>query len=309
MKKFFLLVLLITRTLFTFSQQNKVDFAIIEDSLKKLGKIILNGETEFIKYNANEKFLTLLEGALISDKSFDYPFDSLITIARLMPDDKRFRIFNWNLKKDDGTYEYFGIIQAWSKKEKKYILYPLKDNSDKITNPEMQLLEPLNWYGAHYYKIIYNKYGGKKYYTLLGWDGNNTLSQKKIIDVITFNSNDKPVFGASVFKYNKKIQKRIIFEYNASVSMSLKYDKQFLIKGKKKRAMIIYDRLSPQDANLVGMYEYYYPETNIYDGLIFKNGRWLQLKDIDARNTKETREEKNHRQKVIKDQNKHKRDK
>jgi len=304
MRKIILLVFLITRSLLTFSQ-DKVDFKPIEDSLKVLGKIILNGETEFIKYNANEKFLTLLESALISEKSFDYPFDSLITIARLTADDNRFRLFNWNLKKDDGTFEYFGIIQAWNKKNKKYIIYPLKDNSDIIKNPESQLLEPLNWYGAHYYKLIYTKYGGKKYYTLLGWDGNNTTSQKKIIDVITFNSNDKPIFGASVFKYNKKIQKRIIFEYNATVSMSLKYEKQYLLNGKKKRAMIIFDRLAPLDPDLAGMYQYYYPETNIYDGLIFKNGKWVHLKDIDARNPKETREEKIHRQKVIKEQNKH----
>lgn len=306
MKKIIFLVLLVAKSLFVFSQY-KVDPASVEDSLKVLGKLILNGETEFIKYNANEKFRTILEGALISDKSFDYPFDSLVTIARLTSEDKKFRILNWNLKKDDGTYEYFGYIQAWNNKAKKYYTYPLKDNSDNIKNPESQILETNNWYGAHYYKIIYNKYAGKKYYTLLGWDGNNTESQKKIIDVLTFSSNDKPVFGASIFKYNKKIQKRIIFEYNASVSMSLKYEKQYMLNGKKKRPMIVFDRLSPQDQQLVGMYQYYYPETNIYDAFLFKNGKWTYLKDVDARNSKETREELKHQQKIIREQNKHKR--
>ncbi len=303
MKKVTIAFLLSITSVLVFPQ-NKVNFLKAEDTLKVLGKIILNGETDFIKYNANEKFLTILESAIISDKSFDYPFDSLITIARLTSEDKKLRIFDWNLRKSDGTYDYFGFIQAWSSDENKYVIYPLKDNSDNIKNPETQILEPLNWYGALYYKIIFNKFGGKKYYTLLGWDGNNNITKKKIIDVIVFNSKDKPVFGAPIFKYNKKTQKRIIFEYNGTVSMSLKYDKQFMLHGKKKRKMIVFDRISPLDPQLEGVYQYYYPETNIFDAFIFRNGKWNFLKDVDARNN-ETKEEKEHRKEIIKDQEKH----
>jgi len=306
MKKFALIIFLVFQYSFGFSQ-NKVDFKKVEDSLAVLGRIILNGHTDFIKYNANEKFQTLLESALIADKSFDYPFDSLIMIARLISDDKKFRIFDWNIRKSDGTYEYFGYIQALNRKEKKYILYPLKDNSDNIKNPETQLLDPLNWYGALYYKIILNKFAGKRYYTLLGWDGNSDITQKKIIDVITFNSKDKPVFGASIFKYNKKINKRIIFEYSATVSMSLRYDKQFLNNGKKKKNMIVFDRLAPLDNNLEGQYQFYYPETNIFDGMLFRGGKWNYEKDIDARNQKETKEERKHRKEIIKEQKAHQR--
>jgi len=304
MKKFAIVVFLIIQSVFGFSQ-NKVDLTKIEDSLMVLGKVIRDGETDFIKYNANERFLKLLESALISENSFDYPFDSLITIAKLKSDDNRFRIFDWALRKTDGTYDYFGYLQAWNNKLKKYMLYPLKDNSGVIVNPELQTLEPLNWYGALYYKIIFNKSGGKKYYTLLGWDGNDNVSQKKIIDVISFNSNDKPVFGAAIFKYNKKVYKRIIFEYNATVSMSLKYEKQFEVSGKKRKTMIIFDRLAPLDVALTGSFQYYYPETNIFDAFMFKKGKWFFVKDIDARNQPATKDERKHRQQIIRDQKKH----
>jgi hypothetical protein len=290
---------------FTAFTQDKVNLKDIEDSLSVMGLIIRDGNTDFIKYNANESFQILLEKALITDKSFDYPFDSLITIARFTSDDKKFRIFNWNLKKADGTYEYFGFIQAWNRKERKYKIYPLKDNSDNIKNPESQVLDNLNWYGAHYYKVIYTKYAGRKFYTLLGWDGNNNITQKKIVDVVTFNSKDKPVFGASIFKYNKKTLKRIIFEYNATVTMSLKYDKQFYLNGKKRRKMIVFDRISPLDKSMEGQYQFYYPETNIFDALIFRSGKWNHLKDIDARNQKETKVERKHRKEIIKEQNEH----
>lgn len=304
MKKLSILFFIIFRITFIYSQ-GQDDFVKIEDSLKVLGKIILNGENDFIKYNANDKFLTLLESALITDKSFNYPFDSLTTIALLTSPDNKFRIFNWNLKKTDCTYEYFGFIQAWNSKEKKYIIYPLKDNSETIKNPETQTLDNLNWYGVHYYKIIFNKTKGKKYYTLLGWDGNNKITQKKIIDVTFFNSKDKPVFGAPIFKYNKKTYCRIIFEYAANTAMSLKYEKQYMLYGKKKRKMIVFDRLSPLDPNLTGQYQFYYPETNLFDAFIFRHGKWNNMKDVDARMAKESKEKKAHRKEIIKEQKTH----
>ena len=290
-----------------FIHSQVINFPKVEDSLKVLGKIILNGTNDFEKYNANEKFLTLLESALLTEKSFDYPFDSIATIAKLTSPDNKFRIFNWNIKKSDYTYEYFGFIQAWNKKQSRYVLYPLTDKSESIVNPENQTLDNTNWFGVHYYKIIYNKTGKKKYYTLLGWDGNNKLTQKKVIDVISFNSNDKPVFGATIFKFNKKTYKRIVFEYSSTVSMSLKYEKQYMLYGKKKRTMIIFDRLSPLDPGFVGQYQFYYPETNLFDAFVFKSGKWDFVKDVDARMSKKSKERKSNIKEIEKDQNEHKR--
>jgi hypothetical protein len=306
MKKILFLYLLIFLSFQAFPQKNE-DFIKAEDSLKVLGNLIRDGENDFIKYNANEKFLTLLESTLLGENSFSYPFDSLNMIARICSPDNKFRIFNWNIKKADNTYEYFGLIQVWNKKQKKYFLYPLKDNSDKIIKPESQVLDDQNWYGALYYKLIYSKSGGKKYYTLLGWDGNNLITQKKIIDVLVFNSNDKPVFGASIFKYNKKVQKRVIFEYSATSSMSLKYEKQYMLYGKKSRKMIVFDRLAPLNPSMEGQYQFYYPETNIFDALIFRMGKWTMLKDVDARMQKMTKEEKAEIKKILKEQKKHQR--
>ena len=289
-----------------FSQvQVKADLKKIEDSLKILAKVIINGETDIIKYNANERFLKLMEGALVSENSFDYPFDSLVTIAIQKSDDKKFRIFSWNIRKSDGDYEYFGFLQALNDKQSKYMLYRLTDNSATIITPEMKVLDPLYWYGALYYKIILNKSKGKKFYTLLGWNGHNNITQKKIIDVISFTSNDNPVFGAAIFKYNRKLYKRIIFEYSSTTSMSVKYDRQYITTGRKKRTMIVFDRLAPLDKSMQGMYQYYYPETNIFDAFIFKKGKWNFEKDIDARSAPPTKEERKHSKQILKEQKEH----
>jgi len=113
---------------------------------------------------------------------------------------------------------------------------------------------------------------------------------------LRFKSSGTPVFGAFLFKrYNKKKTKRVILEYSATVMVSLKYDDQaFYIRkntrNKKKKLkrinerMLVFDRLMPMDPNLEGQYEYYVPETNIFDGFVFHNGKWIFIKDVDARN-------------------------
>ena len=261
-----------------------------EDSLKTLGKLVLYGESDQAKQNANEQFKTLLEEALVQRNSFDYPFDSLITVARLVSPDNKLRIFNWNLPYPDGTYEYFGFIQINSKKNKPYIIYPLIDKSDDIKKPETEILDDENWYGAHYYKLFLEKRGGKRYYMLLGWDGNNIRSTKKIIEVLTFDSWGKPIFGKEIFYFDddkKKKPARIIFEYTNEATISLKYEKQFVDSGKHKKWMIVFDRIFPLAPNLEGQYEFYVPETNIFDAFIFRKGKWTFIEDVDARNPKE----------------------
>ena len=147
------------------------NFQQYEDSLKAIAPRILNGLTDADKLKANSEFIRLLSSVLKQKGSYKYPFDSLITIARLQSEKGAFRIFNWNLPKEDGTYHYFGIIQQYNKKTGGSKLFHLKDKSNKISLPEIKTLSSANWYGAHYYDLSDHKWMGKTIYTLLGWDG------------------------------------------------------------------------------------------------------------------------------------------
>jgi|AntAceMinimDraft_16_1070373.scaffolds.fasta_scaffold106176_1 hypothetical protein len=283
----FLIIVLLNNNNFI-KAQNISLLSQYEDSLNVLGKKILYGKDDVVKYSSNEKFINIFEKALLTEKSFDYAFDSLVTVSRLISSDKKFKLFTWNLPKSDGTFEYFGFIQLYNKKIRQYKLYKLTDKSDEIKQVETQTLDNENWYGALYYKIILTKNKNKRYYTLLAWDGNNLLTSKKIIDVLSFKPNDNPVFGKSIFKFDgKKKYKRIIFEYSSKATMSLKYEKQFLNtkkRKKRKKDMIVFDRISPLNTNLKGQYQFYIPETNIFDGFVFTKGKWEYVKDVDARN-------------------------
>ena len=104
-----------------------------EDTLKVMAHLIMNGESEEEKSLANNAFIQNLTEVLQYEKAFKFPFDSLpTTIARLTSPDNTFRIFNWLLKKDNGSYEYYAIVHYHNKKRKLYEVIPLVDNSANI---------------------------------------------------------------------------------------------------------------------------------------------------------------------------------
>ncbi len=84
---------------------------LYNDTIKTLVKKLYNSKTDAEKQNWNQQLLLTFERSLNKPNSFDYPYDSLKDIARLMSPDKMFRIINWNVAKEDGTQEYYGFIQ------------------------------------------------------------------------------------------------------------------------------------------------------------------------------------------------------
>ena len=251
-------------------------FAEYEDTLKVMAHRIMNAETEAEKRTANTAFITNLTEVLQYEKSFKFPFDSLPTIARISSPDNTFRIFNWLLKKDNGNYEYFGIVHYHNKKRKRYEVIPLVDNSANIRNAEQEDLDAENWYGGLCYQIAYIKKAGRKHYTLLSWDGNDGYSTKKIIDVMYFSGKNKIKFGLPIFKQNKKeSQKRVILEYDSKTSISVKYH--------SKEEKIVFNHLVPPNKDLEGLEEYYIPE-GTFNAYQYKRGKWWLQQDVDIRN-------------------------
>tara|TARA_B100000767_G_scaffold146369_1_gene137954 strand:- start:3671 stop:4552 length:882 start_codon:yes stop_codon:yes gene_type:complete len=260
-----------------FSQKgNNRLIAEYEDTLKVMAYKIMNAETEAEKQLANTAFIYNLKEVLQYEKSFKFPFDSLTTIARIISPDNTFRIFNWLLKRENGAYEYYAIVHYHNKKRKRYEIISLLDNSANIRNAENEDLDAKNWYGSLYYQIAYIKKAGRKYYTLLSWDGNDSYSTKKIIDVMYFSGKNKIKFGLPIFKKNKKeSQKRIVIEYDARTSVSVKY--------KQKEQRIVFNHLVPPKKDLEGLEEYYIPE-GTFNAYQYNKGKWWLKQDIDIRN-------------------------
>jgi hypothetical protein len=210
-----------------------------------------------------------LKTALSKPGSYDYAFDSMPSISVLQADDKSFRIFTWQCKLTDEAYRYYGVIQTGGKSPK---LYPLVDYSEFYENPDSIIVDADRWIGALYYNIIKVKAGKKSFYTLFGWDDNNSMSSKKYIDILWFDKSGMPKFGYPLFKpENGKSPTRVILEYKNEASMSLNYYPE--------ESKILFDHTVPLSGIEEGFYFNYVPDGTM-DGYQWKNGLWEFINNI-----------------------------
>jgi hypothetical protein len=236
-----------------------------EKSLKILSDSMMDGTRPTIRVNALKQFIPLLKKSLRVTGSFDYGFDSLKFMRVLKSPDGLFRIINWGIPFEDGTFKYFGVIHL-NKKDSLHII-PLYDMSSKQdTSIDNLSLDANNWFGAYYNTISKCKVKGKVYYMLIGWNGHDLFSDKKVIEVLSFNKSGAPIFGAPIFDYKGEERHRMIFTYNGKASFLLNY-----IPDKK---MFTFDHLSAADKKSEGKPWTYVPDGE-YNYFVFKKGKWL----------------------------------
>jgi hypothetical protein len=248
---------------------------------KKLNALRASRDADEIK-RLNRSFKEELEGTFSIDGFFDYPFSRLTTLGSIKSPDNAIRLFNWNIEHEDQTHTYYCYIAHFH--NNKLIVTELTDNSFMLPPRPDETLEYDNWYGALYYQIIPIKRKNKQMYTLVGWDGNSSFSDMKVLDVLYF-SGSKPKLGYPVFKNDEGLHKRIFFEFKKHCVMSLRFD--------ASRDMIVFDHLSPESPALVGVYSYYVPDMS-YDAFEWNGTYWQHKSDVIAVNPKD-----NHRRTVI----------
>jgi hypothetical protein len=259
-----------------------------EDSLRIMGRQIYSAKTDSAKLAENVIFSGYLNEVLQKPGIFNWPFDSLSDIGCLRAPDNAFRIFNWNLPFENGSFRYFGYLLMPCKKRGTGKVIPLIDRSDSILDPSKMVLPTSRWYGALYYSILKNTLKKQVYYTLLAWDGYSPKTSRKIIDILTFDQTGTPQFGLPIFKTAEGIKTRVVLEYARSATFLLRYDNQFLVTGHrrdgspvtKKMGMIVFDRLVPIDPRFKGRFEYYVPSGETYDAYIFNHGFWQLIEDV-----------------------------
>lgn len=238
-------------------------FMAYEDSLMHIAPAILQGSNDNERQATNDKFLELWEPILDEEKSMKYPFDSLSTVAILTSNDNKVRFINWVIPQDNGTYLYQAIVQYYNYQNKYNVAY-LEAIEDELREPEKMKLENNQWIGALYYQLETIKRGKRKYYILLGWNGNDDRSNKKIADVLTISRG--LTFGAPIFKIGKKPQNRFIIEYKEDASASMKYH--------TKEDRILFTHLIPLSEGVKGLYDFYVPDGSV-DALNLQNGKFI----------------------------------
>jgi hypothetical protein len=236
---------------------------IAENQLRPIGDSIQNSWNQWGRLGGIMDFIPAFVQVLKYPKSFYYPFDSFDFMFKIDAPDNSFRIFSWTLKFDDGTFRYYGAIQYRADTLK---LVPLYDASDKMPYDMLEdtVLTNESWYGMQYYDIIKIKRWRKVYYLLLGWDGNNPISDKKVIEVLHFDEEMNPIFGAPIFYDEQRQKYRKVFEYNDVAIMIMKYI--------PRKNIIAFDHLVPRQKKHQGKTWLYVPDGS-YDYFKIKRGR------------------------------------
>nr|WP_068889569.1 hypothetical protein [Pedobacter panaciterrae] len=260
----------------SFALKNEPAMNKFQDSLSILSEETFNATSNSERYTKNAAFIKTLVNSLKTQGSFAYPFDSLKKITILKSPDNSFRIFSWYLPLDDGSYRFFGTIQM-ATKDGKLKMFPLIDDTENIKDTNL-ITGNKNWYGARYYEIVPVIMNGRQpYYVLIGWKGNSAKTSKKVIDVLSFNKDQQPLFGKAVFEEAKSTatKNRIVFEYNKQNTMTLTLDKNV--------NMIVFDHLAPISEEMTGNFEYYASDLS-FDAYKLLNGRLKLVENIELKN-------------------------
>jgi hypothetical protein len=245
-----------------------------EDSLKVLIKNIFLDSLSAGRMRSDSLFIRTLVRGLQVKNSFYYPFDSVQGVSKLYAPDSSFKIFTWQLDFDGMYVRQRGAIQ-YNTPNGSLKLVPLTDYSEFADNAMDSIRSKDTWIGAVYYNIVQTKHNGKNYYTLFGYDENSIRSNKKWIEVMTFDNRNLPVFGGPYFTFDKDTVKRDVqyrynIEYKKEASTTMNYDPEM--------QMILVDHLVSESDEPDNPWTLI-PDGD-YEGFQWVNGKWLHVDKV-----------------------------
>ena len=267
MKKYICILIVLTISSYDLNAQSEIESSGV--TLQKLALSIQESKNiDERKTNNNIITQNLIE-TLKNPVSFNYNFDSLLSIKRIASQDGLFNIFTWQVQLEEGVYLQNGIMQL-KVSDDSVKLFVFNDQSDKMGTPENENCTLKNWFGAIYYDLHETEFNGIKYYTLLGYDEYSNSMTQKVIEVLHFENNE-PIFGGDYFIYPPDDTyptapiKRFIYTY--------KKGSNALIKFEKKANAIILSELSSIEKNLNNKSTLVPTGDEVY--FVWRYGKWF----------------------------------
>ncbi len=291
MRRLIATMLLATMAVAAVQAQDKAVMSQHQKRLASLLELASTAPTDNERYLASEQAVGELTAALDEEGSERWKWQLPTVASVLASPDGQLRIFTWAVVRDNGEFECFGAVQFYNDREEEYQYLLLNDKSEEIMNREESVLSASNWFGAVYQDIIQTSHAGKTYYTLLGWNGVDNLTERKIIEPVVLRGG-VPQFGAPLFRRERNLR-RVVLEYRNDAMVNLSYEEQFVeevqrdrvkVKGSNryrtvekrkqhKEKMIIFDEVEPQIAGMEGLFQYYVP-SGLELAYAFVDGKW-----------------------------------
>ena len=285
------LLLVLAITLSAATAQNRERMTLHQQRLAELLMRTASAPTDNERYLASEQAVGELSAALEEYESERWKWQLPKVASVLTSPDGQLRIFTWAVVRAHGEFECFGAVQYYNEREEEFQYSLLNDKSEEIMNREESLLSPSNWLGAVYQELIQTSQGDKTYYTLLGWNGVDNLTERKIIEPVVLRGG-VPQFGAPLVRRERNLR-RVVLEYRNDAMVNLSYEEQFVeeverdrvkVKGtnryrtvekrkQHKEKMIIFDEVEPQIQGMEGLFQYYVP-SGLELAYAFVDGKW-----------------------------------
>lgn len=286
-----LLALLLAAGCTAATAQDKVRMAAHQQRLQQLLTLVATAPTDNERYLASEEAVDALRDALDEPQSERWRWELPQTASVLTSPDGRLRLFTWAVVRDNGEYECFGAVQYYNERAEAYEHQVLHDKSDELMNREESLLTADDWLGAIYQDIIQTTAGDRTYYTLLGWNGVDNLTDLRVIEPVMMRAG-VPQFGAPVFRRQRNLR-RVVLEYRGDAAVQMAYDEQTVetvervrvkVKGSNRyrteeknhshrEKMIIFDEVEPQVVGMEGLFQYYVP-SGLELAYAWVDGKW-----------------------------------
>jgi len=243
----------------------------MEDTLVYYADSMLSTPVQDARIDGSYAFIKSMKNFMQTAGSYEYqPKNLAKRISVLQSDDKRFKIYSWEVVRSNAEVRYYGALHF---DDGSY--QPLLDVSDQIIRgAEDSVFYDMRWYGCVYYNILQKKIGNQTAYFLMGYNGNLINGDKKIVEAFGFDKSGKAIFGAPLFSIKeneqRKTQMRFILNYQKNAKVSLNHDKD--------RDMIVYDHCESSVGDAYKKNTYVPDGT--YDGLFWDGRFWQQKENV-----------------------------
>ncbi|HQG76265.1 MAG TPA: hypothetical protein PLS58_02165 [Bacteroidales bacterium] len=243
-----------------------------EDELSRLFGRIASGIPDQQKILASDSIRLIIDSYVYSDSIFSHEFSNLKYLGQITSKDSRMKIITWNLPLKENPGRYYCYFINRRKEGNRILRLSANYNPDNIRTDTSYFQE--DWYGALYYDMRPVRKGNEVFWMILGIDYGNPAITRKVIDVLSFDDADRPVFGKKWFDTGTEVKYREVLEYSFTAVISLRF---------MSDKMIVFDHLVPISPEYLNNREFYGPDYS-YDAYRFDKGTWHLRLDVDARN-------------------------
>ena len=242
--------------------------------LEKLFGRLMGNNDDTTRLRINDSIRVIIDSYVRSDSIFNHRFTNLKYLGQITSPDSLLKIVTWNLVLKSSPGSYFSFFIKKGDPEKGNRIYSLTtDYREEQISTDTTYTEA-GWYGALYYDLKPYVINDTRCWVLLGIDYGDPLVSRKIIEVLSFTSDDSILFGRKWFESGDRFRYRQVFEYSSNGMMTLRFASD---------RSVVFDHLVPiytsQNAGRQS-----YGSDYSYDAYNFENGIWRLSINVDARN-------------------------